>query len=229
MAHWKCRKKNKGKEETMGRYFTDNSAEVIGVMEEDFRYSHEVHGEKFYSGCVICKRLSGTEDRIPVIVSEKLIDVKVKWEGRRVLVSGDVRSTYKMTGSGIHLFFFIFAQNIECFTHTEPVPDDMNRVHLKGHMRKDAIYRRTPRNNDISDIELIVESGYGRTSCIHCIAWGRNALYAKRLKASDMITVDGRFQSRDFIKRYPDGTEEERTTYEVSVKDMRSEDIGGIL
>ena len=50
-----------------------NKVFVSGKIEAEFEYSHEVLWEKFYRTRVRVKRLSGTEDLVPIIVSDLLI------------------------------------------------------------------------------------------------------------------------------------------------------------
>ena len=62
----------------------NNQVTVIGEVVSEFTYSHEVFGEGFYMVELLVKRLSNSCDRIPVMISERLIDV-TQW----CLVSSD--------------------------------------------------------------------------------------------------------------------------------------------
>ena len=53
----------------------NNQVTVIGEVVSEFTYSHEVFGEGFYMMELLVKRLSNSCDRIPVMISERLIDV----------------------------------------------------------------------------------------------------------------------------------------------------------
>ena len=55
----------------------NNQVTVIGEVVSEFTYSHEVFGEGFYMMELLVKRLSNSCDRIPVMISERLIDVIV--------------------------------------------------------------------------------------------------------------------------------------------------------
>ncbi len=62
-----------------------NKAFVSGRIEAEFEYSHEVMWEKFYRTRVRVKRLSGTEDLVPIMVSDFLIEqemMKKSLEGK---------------------------------------------------------------------------------------------------------------------------------------------------
>ena len=54
----------------------NNQVTIVGTVDSEFTYSHEVFGEGFYMLEVVVNRLSHMEDRIPLMVSERLVDVK---------------------------------------------------------------------------------------------------------------------------------------------------------
>ena len=53
----------------------NNQVSIIGKVVSGFTFSHEVFGEGFYMVELSVKRLSDSSDRIPVMISERLIDV----------------------------------------------------------------------------------------------------------------------------------------------------------
>lgn len=69
----------------------NNQVTVIGEVVSEFTYSHEVFGEGFYMVELLVKRLSNSCDRIPVMISERLIDVTQDCRGEYLmgLVSSD--------------------------------------------------------------------------------------------------------------------------------------------
>ena len=50
----------------------NNQVSIMGAIASEFEKSHEVYGEGFYMVDVLVKRLSGSEDKIPLMVSERL-------------------------------------------------------------------------------------------------------------------------------------------------------------
>lgn len=56
-----------------------------------------------------------------------------------------------------------------------------------------------------------------KSDYIPCVVWGRNAVYTSGLPVGTHLKLTGRIQSRGYVKMYEDGTEEQRTAYEVSV------------
>ena len=64
----------------------ENNQEVImGEIVSPFTFSHQVFGEGFYLVDVMVKRLSESQDIIPVMVSERLVDVSQDYQGESVL------------------------------------------------------------------------------------------------------------------------------------------------
>ena len=48
----------------------NNQVTIMGVVASGFTYSHEVFGEGFYMADVLVKRLSNSNDRIPLMISK---------------------------------------------------------------------------------------------------------------------------------------------------------------
>ena len=63
----------------------NNKVTLSGEIVSDFEFDHECYGEKFYTAMLASERTSGYRDIIPVMVSERLIDVKADWRGGCVL------------------------------------------------------------------------------------------------------------------------------------------------
>ena len=82
------------------------------------------------------------------------------------------------------------------------------------------IYRQTPFGREISDILLAVNRAYNKSDYIPCIAWGRTARFCENLAVGTELRVIGRVQSREYEKKYEDGTVEKRIAYEVSVSNL---------
>ena len=64
------------------KMFENNQVSIIGEIVSDFQYSHEVYGEGFYMMEVSVRRLSDFVDYIPVMVSERIIDVEADYIGQ---------------------------------------------------------------------------------------------------------------------------------------------------
>lgn len=70
----------------------NNQVTIMGEIVSDFSYSHEVYGEGFYMVEVSVHRLSSFVDYIPVMVSERLVNVQESAEGKCVYITGQFRS-----------------------------------------------------------------------------------------------------------------------------------------
>lgn len=202
----------------MGKNQKNNLVTVGGEIVSEFLFSHEVFGEKFYVMYVDIIRKSGEVDRLPVTVSERLVDVEESLVGFGVTVYGQYRSFNKNDGKKSYLILSVFAEEIEFLEDVDNC--DNNMISLQGTICKEPIYRTTPKGREIADLLLAVNRDYGKSDYIPCICWGRNAKFAGSLKVGTKLSLVGRVQSRKYSKWIADDEVEERTAYEVSVKTL---------
>ena len=59
----------------------NNKVTVIGVIVSEFSFSHAVYGEGFYQVDLSVNRLSEQADIIPLLISERLVDVTRDYRG----------------------------------------------------------------------------------------------------------------------------------------------------
>lgn len=57
----------------------NNQATIIGEIVSPFTFSHETCGERFYLVDALTKRLSSSDDRIPLMVSEQLLKESIRF------------------------------------------------------------------------------------------------------------------------------------------------------
>ena len=69
----------------------NNKVTVIGTIVSGFTFSHAVFGEGFYLVDLLVNRLSEQADLIPLMISERLIDVTKDYQGCTIEASGTVR------------------------------------------------------------------------------------------------------------------------------------------
>ncbi|MGI6150723.1 MAG: single-stranded DNA-binding protein [Christensenellales bacterium] len=188
-----------------------NRVTLSGSVKGELSYSHSVYSEAFYTCFLQVPRLSGTVDLLPLTVSERLLTNAVITDGAVITVSGQLRSYNKFFKGASRLILTVFAQEIAF--GGEPV----NTIILTGYLCKQPTYRVTPFSREITDLLLAVNRAYNKSDYIPAIAWGRNARFAGTLGIGDCISVTGRVQSREYKKQLPDGGEEIRTAYEVSI------------
>lgn len=197
---------------------TNNEVFLIGEVDSELTYSHEVYGEGFYSFAIKIFRLSHISDRINVTVSERLIkDIDLKI-GCEVAVSGQFRSYNNYSGEGNKLVLTVFARDIS--VPAEYDGKNPNRIYLNGYLCKTPVYRTTPFGREITDLLLAVNRAYNKSDYIPCIAWGRNARFSSTLKVGDNVKIHGRIQSREYQKKISETESITKTAYEISVSKM---------
>ena len=199
----------------------NNNAIIIGTVCSPFIYNHQVQDEQFYIVYVSTARLSHTEDILPVMVSEKLVDININMEGTKVEVEGSYRSWSNRTCEEKHeLSLYVFAENIRL---TEK--EDTNSICLSGFLCRPPRYRETPLGRSIADLMLAVNRRYQKSDYIPVITWSRNAKYiSDTMTTGDKLTLTGRIQSRPYQKRTGDICEE-RVAYEVSAHWINTEEM----
>jgi len=196
----------------------NNKVYISGEIVSDAEFSHEVYGEGFYEMKVLVKRLSGQADILPVTVSERLISDNRLEIGKTINAMGQFRSYNKLVNGKSKLMLTVFVRELY---DTMPVTNT-NGIVLTGYVCKPPVYRTTPFNREIADILLAVNRSYNKSDYIPCIAWGRNARFAKNLAVGDRILVCGRIQSREYQKRIGDDDIKIMTAYEVSISKLTS-------
>lgn len=197
----------------------NNQVSVIGEVVSDFTFSHEVFGEGFYMLDIRVSRLSDSADVIPIMVSERLMDVKKDYKGMNVSVSGQFRSYNRHEEKKNRLVLSVFAREIE---FVEDVDDSVktNQIFLDGYICKAPVYRKTPLGREIADLLIAVNRPYGKSDYIPCICWGRNARFASTFEVGGNAQVWGRIQSREYMKKIDEENSEKRIAYEVSVSKL---------
>ena len=201
----------------------NNQVSLIGKIVSDFTFSHKMFGEGFYLVDLEVNRLSGHVDVIPLMISERLVDVTENYQGCTVEAIGQFRSCNRHEGSRKRLVLSVFVQEIhfmEKFTDYTKT----NQIFLEGYICKTPIYRKTPLGREIADILLAVNRPYGKSDYIPCIAWGRNARYASNFQVGTRACIWGRVQSREYTKKISESECETRVAYEVSVQYLKEGD-----
>lgn len=176
-------------------------------------FDHTVLGERFYLLFAAVRRLSGYEDVLPVTVSESLLPGCEISPGARLFINGEIRSYTRFFDGRNHLVIRVFAKDL---AKGAPFDSDVNETRISGRIAKPVVYRTTPFSREIADVVVAVDRGLMKRYVLPAIAWGRNARNAELLKPGDAVRITGRLQSREYIKRLPDDTEEKRTAYEIS-------------
>lgn len=195
----------------------ENRVEISGQILGEFVFDHKLGREHFYKNMVRIERDSGAIDTIPIIVSERILDVSCSWTDEYVELYGQYRSRNRQREDGtnkLELYVFVeYGDGLEYLVNK-------NHIELDGFIVKEPKYRRTPHGRDIADVMLAVNRANGRADYIPLIFWGRYSDYISTLDVGTHITVVGRIQSREYIKRFSETEVETRVAYEVSVKSV---------
>lgn len=197
----------------------NNKVTVIGQVISGFTFSHEVFGEGFYMLDLAVNRLSDQEDIIPLMISERLIDVTKDYQGQTLEASGQFRSYNRHEGSKNRLVLSVFVRELR-FLEEFTDYTKTNQIFLDGYICKEPIYRKTPLGREIADLLIAVNRPYGKSDYIPCIAWGRNARYASAFEVGSRVRIWGRVQSREYTKKLSEAESERRIAYEVSVSKL---------
>lgn len=198
------------------KMFENNQVSIVGEIVSDFRYSHEVYGEGFYMVDISVRRLSDFVDYIPVMVSERLINVEGDYIGQYVYIGGQFRSFNRHEEHKNRLVLSVFARELELIENGCD-DDASNEIFLDGYICKESVYRKTPLGREIADLLIAVNRSYGKSDYIPCICWGRNARFASGFEVGTHVQIWGRIQSREYVKKLSETQVEQRTAYEVSV------------
>lgn len=158
-------------------------------------------------------------DTIPVMISERLIDVNEDYTGEFLMVSGQFRSYNRHDEQKNRLVLSVFAREVS-FIEEELDGAKTNSILLDGYICKLPIYRKTPLGREIADLLLAVNRPYGKSDYIPCICWGRNARFASAFEVGEHVQILGRIQSREYVKKLSETETEKRTAYEVSVSKL---------
>lgn len=204
-------------------YLENNHLLLVGKVTSDKKFSHEIYGESFYIFDLEVARLSCNSDIIPITISERLILEKELEIGDKVAIEGQFRSYNSYENEKNRLILTVFAKDIKYLSEEDEENSSekvSNEVTLIGYICKKPIYRQTPFGREISDILLAVNRAYNKSDYIPAIAWGRNARFCQNIEVGTKVKITGRVQSRNYEKKFEDGTIQTRTAYEVSISSL---------
>ena len=208
-----------GRTKMTDKVIENNQVVIMGKIISDFVYSHEIFGEGFYTADVEVARLSDSSDVIPMMVSERLLDVNGDYKEMSICVSGQFRSYNRHEEKKNRLILSVFAREIEFIDEVEESVKS-NQIYLDGFVCKEPIYRKTPLGREIADLLIAVNRPYGKSDYIPCICWGRNARFASSFAVGARCAIWGRIQSRIYMKKVGEDEAERRVAYEVSVSKL---------
>ena len=179
------------------------------------KFSHISRGVNMYEFTIENERFSGIIDKIPCIANQEIID-SLSDNDKMYGLTGQIHTrNYKRLDGTSACEVRFFAKKFEgCMNYCQ------NIVELEGNICKTPIYRKTPSGRDICDLLIATNRENGKSDYIPCIVWGAVAVGCANLAVGTRVKGIGRFQSREYLKHYADGTEEVKTAYEVSINKL---------
>ena len=131
----------------------NNQVSIMGKIDTGFTFSHQVFGEGFYTMELLVRRLSDSEDRIPVMVSERLLDITQDYTGQYIEIHGQFRSYNRHEEKHNRLVLSVFAREVN-FVEEQDESLPVNQIFLDGFICKPPVYRKTPLGREIADMLL---------------------------------------------------------------------------
>ena len=195
-----------------------NVVNLIGELDSNLEFSHEIFGEKFYNTKIKINRLSDSYDILPITISERLLEDIDFANNKLVSVTGQLRSYNKNIDNKNRLVLTVFVRDLKV---SEEDNKDPNSIFLDGYICKAPVYRKTPLGREITDLLVAINRPYNKSDYIPSIVWGRNAKFTKSLKVGDRIQMWGRVQSREYEKKTEDGNVLKKVAYEVSISRIK--------
>jgi single-strand DNA-binding protein len=175
--------------------------------------THKTGGVEYFGFPLRVPRLSGREDVLNVTAPSYVLPDGGIEPLSKIYIRGVMRSRNVYENNRYRLIISVCGREIRPESaDSEPA----NSVKLAGSICKPPIYRETPLGRRVCDIMLAVKRSYGKADFLPLIVWGCNADMSKDFCVGDRIECEGRFQSREYLKR-TETTEEIRTAYEISV------------
>ena len=110
----------------------NNKVNVVGEISSDFTFSHEVYGEGFYLTTILVNRLSEQVDEIPLMVSDRLMDVTQDYRGEVIEAEGQFRSFNRHEGNRNRLMLSVFAREVS-FPEEQADHIRTNQIFLDGY------------------------------------------------------------------------------------------------
>ena len=162
------------------------------------------------------ERKSGKKDIVILQMPEEKLKLMEEFkEGDPIFVSGEIR-THKYMGydEKTHCKVYVYVSRIYLTTNTT---DLNNTIRVTGKLIKKETFRKSHYGKEITGAIISTKSNCGhRYAYVPVIFWGDLAeKIFLNYEVGDEIRIEGRFQSRDYIKRTKNEIEL-RTAFEVS-------------
>ena len=190
----------------------DNRVQLYGTVAEPPAFSHAIGANRLYRCELEVPRLSGVLDRVPLLLPERL---EPSMRGR-VGVLGQLRGYSRQEEGRRRLRLMVLVKAL-----LDGPAEANNLVELRAQLLRPPTYRKTPMGREIADLLLRAKRERGGEDCIPAIVWGGCARYARTLEKGQWLQLQGRIQSRPYMKQLENGSICELIAYELSVNKLR--------
>ena len=193
-----------------------NQIILKGVI-DNIEYSHTINNIEYNKADLIVLKEGADYDILPLRFKAYN---NTYMNGQQIILMGNVRSYSEQIEGGknkVHLYVFTYFDIPE-----EEFANDLlvdGRICKIENIRVSKLGRSHLHfilaNNIISE-----KSHQKLNTYLPCVAFGDVAETLANLQVSDQIQIHGKLNSRKYIKKYSDGSEEEKIAYEVLVYDF---------
>lgn len=195
-----------------------NTIRLKGVL-RNIQDSHAINNIEFSKAHLVVARNDGKEDILNVRFKKYSNSYA---EDQEVTFSGNVRSYSSRLPSGknkVELYVFTYFDQPDLDENDQ---EYINFLELDGRICKIDELRETRRGRKnihlILANNLIVSEGAKKlNSYIPCIAWDSIAEQLSNLRIDSQVRLAGQLHSREYKKKFPDGTFEFRVAHEVEI------------
>ena len=146
--------------------WNENRALLRGTAAAEPVLSHETHGVVYETFPLAVRRLSGSEDRVNVLVPRALLEQRPVTEGDGAGGGGGGALLQQQERQGQPPGDHPLRQGAAPRRRRTRKPAPAGGV-----LCKPPVVRRTPLGRDICDLMLAVNRRYGRADYLPCIAW----------------------------------------------------------
>lgn len=198
-----------------------NNIRLKGIL-RDIEDSHVINNIEFSRAHLVVPRNDGKEDVLNVRFKKYSNPYK---EDQLVTFSGNIRSYSSKLDTGknkVELYVFTYFDQPDLDDNDQ---EYTNFLELDGRICKiDELRTTRSGKKNIHFIvanNLIVSDGSKKlNSYIPCIAWGKTAEMLSTLRVDSKINIKGQFHSREYKKKFADGSFEFHIAHEVEVEEL---------
>lgn len=194
-----------------------NNIRLKGVL-QNIEDSHSINGIEFCRAHLIVSRDDGKEDVLNIRFKKYSNRYE---EDQEVTFGGNLRSYSAKLDSGknkVELYVFTYFDQPDLDENDQ---EYINFLEMDGRICKIDSLRKVGNFDSIHLIlanNLIVSDGAKKlNSYIPCIAKGEVAKQLSELNVNSQISIKGQLHSREYKKKFEDGTFEFRVAHEVEI------------